>query len=254
MDKINEFKDYSKVLFNQTAIFFEKDVKIFVNELENTIEINQQSPGSRVFFKGGELIDTKITFKGFKLKDKNNPDLSVFPPNYPINNKTLTGCLSFIDLNLTSVVLEATNSSCEDTVNFINVEGHVKEIMIKNSFSDALDVDFSRLKIDKIITAEENLTAFRPHTKNLEKILAFEIPSSTDYRYYKKKIFNPNYFVDIKKFWKIKKKALVAYKQELKKYPNSRSLKSIEILSKFRGSQNSLECAEGFVILKQIIR
>lgn len=172
LDKINEFKDYSKVLFNQTAIFFEKDVKIFVNELENTIEINQQSPGSRVFFKGGELIDTKITFKGFKLKDKNNPDLSVFPPNYPINNKTLTGCLSFIDLNLTSVVLEATNSSCEDTVNFINVEGHVKEIMIKNSFSDALDVDFSRLKIDKIIidTALNDCVDFSGGTYELEKL------------------------------------------------------------------------------------
>lgn len=110
------------------------------------------------------------------------------------------------------------------------------------------------LNIDHRITAEATLTAFRPNVKNLEKILAFEIPSSTDYRYYKKKIFNPNYFVDIKKYWKLKKKALNSYKQELKIYPDSRSIKGIEILSKFRGIQNNLEYAEGFVVLKQIER
>ena len=46
--------------------------------------------------------------------------------------------------------MKAINSSCEDTINFINVDGHISEISINNSFSDALDVDFSRLKIDKI--------------------------------------------------------------------------------------------------------
>jgi|SaaInlV_125m_DNA_1040241.scaffolds.fasta_scaffold18172_3 LmbE family N-acetylglucosaminyl deacetylase len=110
------------------------------------------------------------------------------------------------------------------------------------------------LNIDHRITAEATLTAFRPFVKNLDMILAFEIPSATDYRYYKKKIFNPNYINDISKFWNLKKKALIAYKQELKKYPNSRSLKGIEILSKYRGSQNSLKFAESFVILKKINR
>jgi LmbE family N-acetylglucosaminyl deacetylase len=103
---------------------------------------------------------------------------------------------------------------------------------------------------------EATLTAFRPQAKEKwEKILAFEIPSSTDFAYFKKnKIFQPNYFLDIKKYWNKKKKALQAYKTEIKKFPNSRSLKGIEILSKFRGMQNGLEQAEGFQILKQIKR
>ena len=92
-----------------------------------------------------------------------------------------------------------------DTVKLLTI---VKEIeMIKKIKPSIVYTHFpDDLNIDHRITAEATLTAFRPHTKNLEKILAFEIPSSTDYRYYKKKIFNPNYFVDIKKFWKIKKK------------------------------------------------
>ena len=112
------------------------------------------------------------------------------------------------------------------------------------------------LNIDHRVVAEATLTAFRPQAKEIwKKILAFEVPSSTDFAYFKKnKIFQPNYFLDIKKYWNKKKRALQAYKTEIKKFPNSRSLKGIEILSKFRGMQNGLEQAEGFQILKQIKR
>ena len=112
------------------------------------------------------------------------------------------------------------------------------------------------LNVDHRVVAEATLTAFRPQAKELwEKILAFEIPSSTDFAYFKKsKNFQPNHFLDIKKYWKKKKEALQAYKTEIKKFPNSRSLKGIEILSKFRGMQNGLEQAEAFLVLKEINR
>jgi LmbE family N-acetylglucosaminyl deacetylase len=112
------------------------------------------------------------------------------------------------------------------------------------------------LNIDHRIVAEAALTAFRPQAKEIwEKILAFEIPSSTDYAYFKKNtIFQPNYFLDIKKYWKKKRKALQSYSTEIKKFPNSRSLKGIEILSKFRGMQNGLPQAEAFQLLKELNR
>ena len=53
-------------------------------------------------------------------------------------------------------------------------------------------------------------------------------------------------------FWKIKKKACLVYKQELHKYPNSRSLKGIEVLAKYRGLQNGLKYAEAFILVKEI--
>jgi LmbE family N-acetylglucosaminyl deacetylase len=110
------------------------------------------------------------------------------------------------------------------------------------------------LNIDHRIVAEATLTAFRPQAnEGWEKILAFEIPSSTDFAYFKNnKNFQPNYFLDIKNFWKKKERALLAYKKEIKKFPNSRSLKGIEILSKFRGIQNGLFQAEAFQLLKEI--
>ena len=58
--------------------------------------------------------------------------------------------MSFINLNLDEVTIEAKHSSCEDTVNFINSKGSLESIKIEDSFSDALDIDFSEIKIKKI--------------------------------------------------------------------------------------------------------
>ncbi len=121
----------------------------------------------------------------------------------------------------------------------------IKPNIIYTHFADDLNIDHR-------VVAEATLTAFRPIKNNFEKIFSFEVPSATDYRYFKKKQFNPNFINDITKFWKIKKRAILAYKKELQKFPNSRSLHGIETLSKYRGSQNGLNYAEGFVLVKEI--
>ena len=109
------------------------------------------------------------------------------------------------------------------------------------------------LNIDHQVVAEATMTAFRPKFKeNCKKILAFEVPSSTDYANYKKKIFRPNYYVDIEKFWKKKAQALKAYKDEIMSYPNSRSLKGLKNLAKYKGNQVGVKMAESFQILRFI--
>jgi LmbE family N-acetylglucosaminyl deacetylase len=112
------------------------------------------------------------------------------------------------------------------------------------------------LNIDHRIVTDAVMTAFRPLAKeNWKKIIAFEIPSSTDYSYYdENKIFTPNYIVNIEKFWLKKKLALLAYKSEIKKFPNSRSIQGIYNLAKIRGVQNGFKLAEAFKILKEINR
>ena len=103
------------------------------------------------------------------------------------------------------------------------------------------------------IIHDATITAFRSEPKeNFLEIRAFEIPSSTDYNFFKKKnVFIPNLFVNIKKFWKYKEEALIAYKKEIKKWPHTRSLKSIKNLSFYRGNTSGLEMAESFEILKK---
>ena len=109
------------------------------------------------------------------------------------------------------------------------------------------------LNIDHQIVSSATLTAFRPKTnQTCKKIISFEVPSSTDFAIYKKNFFKPNYFVDIQKFWNKKKLGLDAYKDEMLKYPNSRSLKGLKNLAHYRGNQVGLNMAEAFQILRII--
>ncbi len=126
----------------------------------------------------------------------------------------------------------------------------------KNQFQPhiVLTHNFSDLNIDHRRIAEATLTAFRPEPKEkLEQLITFEVPSATDFRVLKnKKNFLPNYFVNIEKFLKFKIKAIQCYKQELKKYPHSRSIKGIKNLNRLRGNQSGLNYAEAFEIVRKI--
>ena len=114
--------------------------------------------------------------------------------------------------------------------------------------------NFSDLNIDHRKIAEATLTAFRPEPKEtLELFLTFEIPSATDYRVLRnKKNFMPNYFVNIEKFIDKKIKAIKCYKNEIKKYPHSRSILGIKNLNKLRGNQSGLKYSEAFEIIRKI--
>ena len=107
------------------------------------------------------------------------------------------------------------------------------------------------LNIDHQIVAKATMVAFRPKFKEkCKQILSFEVPSSTDYAFYKNEIFQPNCFVNIKKNFKYKLKACDIYKKEMMKYPNSRSNKGLENLANFRGEQVGFFKAEAFKLLR----
>ena len=66
------------------------------------------------------------------------------------NTYNLTGCLTIIDSLLNKVNIMGENFNCEDTLNFIRSSGSINNIQIKNSRSDSLDADFSKLKFNFI--------------------------------------------------------------------------------------------------------
>ena len=123
----------------------------------------------------------------------------------------------------------------------------IKPNIIYTHFADDLNIDHR-------VVAEATLTAFRPEpNEKLEQLITIEVPSATDFRILKnKKNFLPNYFLNIEKFLKYKIKAIKCYKNELKKYPHSRSVMGIKNLSKIRGHQSGLKFAEAFEIIRKI--
>ena len=109
------------------------------------------------------------------------------------------------------------------------------------------------LNIDHQIAYKATITACRPLKKSsVEKILSFEVLSSTDWAAFNNKSFQPNYFVNITNQIKDKIKSISFYKSELRKYPHSRSLKAIETLSRSRGTSAGFKFAEAFFIVREL--
>ncbi|MDB2527640.1 PIG-L family deacetylase [Candidatus Pelagibacter bacterium] len=142
-----------------------------------------------------------------------------------------------------------------DTVSLLSI---VKEIeKVKRSINpDLVYTHFSSdLNIDHQIISRATLTAFRPETKDKSfEFRFFEVPSSTDFGFYKlKKSFKPNLYNCINNFWKKKEKAIKCYKDEIKKKPHSRSLYGIKNLASYRGSTVGKKYAEAFEIVRKTI-
>jgi LmbE family N-acetylglucosaminyl deacetylase len=109
------------------------------------------------------------------------------------------------------------------------------------------------LNIDHRVTFEAVMTACRP-LKGLcvKKILSFEIPSSTEWALFKGKNFQPNYFIDISQHLGKKIEMIKFYKDELRTYPHSRSIKAIKSFASFRGVSSGVNYAEAFYLNRSI--
>ena len=101
----NEPNNIQEANLNSSILFYEDGIELIVDKNKNVIEINQTIHGSKAYFINGNLNDIKIVFNGFNIFQNKN-DLVSFPKNFPINNKGLTRCLSFINLNLKKIDIE----------------------------------------------------------------------------------------------------------------------------------------------------
>ena len=148
--KIKEFfkKDhFKKIKLDDFKVFYEEGIELKIDEISKIIDIRQIQSGSKIYIIDGILNDYTINFNGFNSKE--NKVINQ-PKNFPSDFRGLTGCLSLINLKFKNLNLKSTNSTCEDSINFINSSGIVENIYIENAYSDALDVDFSELEINNI--------------------------------------------------------------------------------------------------------
>mgnify|MGYP006083733435 FL=1 len=143
LSNISSYRNFKESFFNDTKIFYDKNISLNINIDNNIIDIFQNKPGARIYFIGGKLNGITINFNGYNNDKKKNIE------NFPIDINGLTGCVSLINLNIQNTIINGKNSTCEDTINLINVKGNLSEIKITDSFMDALDIDFSEVLIDK---------------------------------------------------------------------------------------------------------
>jgi hypothetical protein len=137
------FKDSKINFYYNDGIKFDFDIE------KNEFNIFQLKPEARAYFINSNIKNLDIKFNGLE----NFENLFYLP----FDLKGLTGCLTFFNSNFKNVNLKSFNSNCEDSINMVNVKGEIKNVNIKNSYSDALDIDFSHVNIENIdITGSRN--------------------------------------------------------------------------------------------------
>ena len=130
-----------KEINDEFFIKYNDEIKIESQESKKKITIHQTSNSGRAIITGDKIDGWNIIFNGYK----DDPDT-----NIPNNYLNLTGCLTIIDIKVTNVNISTKNSLCEDSINFIRVNGDIHTLRSNDSSSDGIDLDFSNLKINLI--------------------------------------------------------------------------------------------------------
>jgi len=103
------------------------------------------------------------------------------------------------------------------------------------------------LNADHRLTSEALTVASRPQFGVPHRILNFEVLSSTNWQPANAAAtFSPNWFVDISSTLDLKIRALEAYKEEMRDWPHSRSVRALTALAEYRGSTCGFLAAEAF--------
>ena len=141
--KINSYDSgWRKIKIENSVILLNDYMDLRINKDEKNILFSQINKEGIALIKNGKLENWSIKFKGYGALDNK--------VNENVNHFNLTGCLNFFDLKLIKTSFYLENSNCEDAINFIKTEGNINEIIVNNSVSDGVDMDFSNLQIKNI--------------------------------------------------------------------------------------------------------
>lgn len=138
---------------NEKNIIFESGSKICLNN-KSTLKISNSNVTFANYLnegvliescdeKGGNILieDSNVLIDNLSLKNLGSPSESL---------RILYGGFNLINSDVVFKNIKIESSKSEDAINFINSSVVGKKLIVKNTFSDAIDSDFSKLVIDKI--------------------------------------------------------------------------------------------------------
>ena len=132
----------NQILVDKTTVSLIGNLDVEIDQENKYISFKQHDANSKVVFFGGNITDWDVTFQG---SDKNYTF-----KEQRFDRNLLTGCLTFVDIEVSDINIDLSDSHCEDGVNFIRSVGTVNKLSIINSSSDAIDADFSYLVLESV--------------------------------------------------------------------------------------------------------
>ncbi len=134
------FTEYEYVLIDASKIYLFGKSSFEFDEIKNELHFYLGENSSVLITSDYSKINYDVYIHNSNSEEKNH----ILEPNL------FTGCLNFYKVQFDNNFIHAQDQKCEDSVNIVNSYGFIKQIKIKNSSSDALDVDFSNIEIENL--------------------------------------------------------------------------------------------------------
>ena len=190
--------------------------------------------------KGSE-INVMLLTNGYKSRESNKFSKDEFDQQIMDSLKKV-GCLSLKKCDFPDNKM--------DSVPMLDIVKEIEEFLL-NKKPDVIFTHFSGdLNIDHRVVFNAVITAARP-IRFKGKIYSSEINSSTEWNYSNNN-FRPNVYESVDNHIDKKMEAMKIHKNELEDWPHPRSIQGIKNLSKLRGQEAGLNCAEAFMLIREI--
>jgi hypothetical protein len=135
-----------KTTYFPGSIYGSSSVEILEDVKNKVIKIKQSQPNDWILISNAVIDGWRFLFSGISISSNKIKLL-----NQRFNKYGLTGCLNFYDSTFKNAKIEVSAGACEDSLNIVSSRGQIDLVKIKNSFADAVDIDFSKIIIDQAI-------------------------------------------------------------------------------------------------------
>ncbi len=169
-----------------------------------------------------------------------------------LNRKDTIACHKAIGVKKTFYLdLPATQL---ETVPRSELNGKIMEVIRKLIPDEVYIPHWGDMQKDHRMVAEACMVALRPkYMPQVKRIYSYETMSETAWNAPNiQNEFIPNVYVDVSETLEDKKKALSYYKLQVGKFPDARSLESIDALARYRGTIANMIAAEAFMLIREL--
>ena len=140
-----------------------------------------------------------------------------------------------------------------DTVALLDLVKSIENVIQQISPDTIFTHHAGDLNKDHQLVHQAVLIASRSTSSSpVKNLLAFEIPSSTEWAQSQFKIFSPNYYINVEHTLNKKLDAMAAYEGESREFPHPRSREALKALALTRGAASGLKAAEAFEVIRII--
>ena len=193
----------------------------------------------------------------FGLVQAPHADALPGPGSIPITITNDTGSDQPVHVYITAV--DNTDPDGVDNLGYVDADGryHTWPKVTGPTAVAAPDVPFPYdLHNDHRALFHAASVAWRPSSelwRGIKRVLAYEVQSETHWNApYLEPGFTPNIWIELTdEQLHTKLAALSHYESQMRPFPDARSLEAIEHLARWRGSQQGMHAAEGFVLVKE---